>query len=126
MKLTLIRMTVLLAVVLLGSQIVMAAGPVLKFDIGPSCRAADATGAIGRSAAACERDEQTARATLEQEWSQFSRAQRLTCVRLSTLGGSPSYVELLTCLEMAKGAKELPAGTKMDTGDKIEKSRHVK
>jgi hypothetical protein len=29
-------------------------------------------------------------------------------VRFSSLGSSPSYVELLTCLEMAKQAKELP------------------
>jgi hypothetical protein len=30
-------------------------------------------------------------------------------VSLSGLGGSPSYVELLTCLEMAKAAANLPA-----------------
>jgi hypothetical protein len=36
-------------------------------------------------------------------------------VRFSSLGGSPSYVELLTCLEMAKQAKELPEASKMRT-----------
>jgi hypothetical protein len=29
-------------------------------------------------------------------------------VRLTRLGGPPSYVELLTCLEIAKAANELP------------------
>jgi len=30
-------------------------------------------------------------------------------VRLSSLGGAPSYVELLTCLELATQAKALPS-----------------
>jgi|SRR5450830_1253136 hypothetical protein len=112
---------------LLGSQIVLAADQAPKFDTAPSCRAAAATAVSKtRDAAACERDEQAARATLEQKWSQFSAAQRAECVRLSTLGGSPSYVELLTCLEMAKGASEIPAGESMGPGDKVEKSRHAK
>jgi hypothetical protein len=37
MKLTLIRMPALLPVLLLSSQIVLAADPVPKFDTGPSC-----------------------------------------------------------------------------------------
>ena len=45
---------------------------------------------------------------------------------LSSLGGSPSYVELLTCLEIAKQTNEIPAGERMDSGDTIEKSRHAK
>ena len=96
---------------LLGSQIVLAADQAPKFDTAPSCRAAAATAVSKtRDAAACERDEQAARATLEQKWSQFSA----------------SYVELLTCLEMAKGASEIPAGESMGPGDKVEKSRHAK
>jgi hypothetical protein len=74
-----------------------------------------------RDTAACERDENTARDTLEKEWSQFSPAQRAECARLSSLGGSPSYVELLTCLEIAKGANEIPAGARMDSGNTVEK-----
>jgi hypothetical protein len=38
-----------------------------------------------RDKAACERDENVARDKLEQEWSQFSPAQRTECVRLVTL-----------------------------------------
>jgi hypothetical protein len=127
MKHTLANITAMLPLLLLGSQIVLAADAVPKFDISPSCRAA-ARAAVSntRDAAACERDEQTARESLEQEWSQFSPAQRVTCVRLSSLGGSPSYVELLTCLEIAKAAREIPAGARMDTGDTIEKSRRTK
>jgi hypothetical protein len=46
---------------------------------------------------------------------EHAHAQRTGCVRFSSLGGSPSYVELLTCLEMAKQAKELPEASKMRT-----------
>ena len=49
MKLTLNLMPALLPVLLLSSQIVLAADPVPKFDIGPSCRAAGAAaGMAGR------------------------------------------------------------------------------
>ena len=122
---------VLAAAPLFGSQIILAADPVPKFNIGPVCRSAvaataTATATTTRDAAACERDENSARATIEQGWSQFSAEQRSHCVRLSSLGGSPSYVELLTCLEMAKGAEKIPAAERMDTGDKVGKSRDAK
>jgi hypothetical protein len=34
-------------------------------------------------------------------------------VSLSRLGSNPSYVEMLTCLELAKAAKALPRGDHM-------------
>jgi hypothetical protein len=99
MKLTLIRIPALLSVILLSSKIVLAADPVPKFDTGPSCRSAGAAAVMAtRDTAACERDENNARATLEKEWSQFTPSDQARCVRLVTLGGGPSYVELLTCL----------------------------
>jgi len=66
---------------------------------------------MGRNAATCEHDENNARATLEKEWSQFTPSDQARCVRLVTLGGGPSYAELLTCLEMAKQVRELPGVT---------------
>ena len=97
MKLTLNLMPALLPVLLLSSQIVLAADPVPKFDTGPSCRSAGAAAVMGtRDTAACERDEINARTTLEKEWSQFTPSDQASCVRLVTLGGRPSYVELLT------------------------------
>jgi hypothetical protein len=122
MKLTFIRMSALLPVLMLISQIVLAADPVPKFDIRPSCQSTGATSVMAtRDAAACERDESIARATLEKEWSQFTPSDQAHCVRLSTLGGGPSYVELLTCLEVAKGAKELPGADQMDSGNNVKK-----
>jgi hypothetical protein len=127
MKLTLIRMPALLPVLLLSSQIVLAADPVPKFDTGPSCRSAGAAAIMAtRDTAACERDENNARATLEKEWSQFTPSDQARCVGLVTLGGGPSYVELLTCLEMANQVKEIPGGDQLDSGKPVEKSRHAK
>jgi hypothetical protein len=127
MKLTLIRLAALLPVLLLSSQFVLAADPVPKFDTGPSCRSAGAAAVMAtRDTAACDRDKINARATLEKEWSQFPPSDQVRCARLVTLGGGPSYVELLTCLELAKQVKELPAADQKDNGGTVEKSPRAK
>jgi hypothetical protein len=43
-----------------------------------------------------------------------------------TQGGGPSYVDLLTCLELAKQVKELPGGDQLDNGGTVDKSRRAK
>jgi len=127
MKLTLNLMPALLPVLLLSSQIVLAADQVPKFDTGRICHSAGAAaGMAGRDTAACERDEINARTTLEKEWSQFTPSDKARCGRLMTSGGGPSYVDLLTCLELAKQVKELPAADQMDNGGTVEKSRRAK
>ena len=104
----------LLPIILTASQIVLAANPVPELDIERSCRvAAEAAVAPNRDVDACKRDELTARGKLNDEWGQFTPVQKTHCVSLTGLGGSPSYVELLTCLEMAKAAKELPPDGRM-------------
>jgi hypothetical protein len=121
------HLTATLPLLLLCSQIALAADHVPKLDIAPSCRsAAAASGMTTRDTAACERDEDNARVTLEKEWSEFTPSDQARCARLVTLGGGPSYVELLTCLEMAKQVKQIPGADQMDSGKPIEKSRHTK
>jgi hypothetical protein len=41
---------------------------------------------------------------LKTEWAQFSSADQTLCIGETTIGGFASYVELLTCLEMARDA----------------------
>ena len=80
-------------------------------SIRPGCRAAVAAGAMPNgNADGCKRDELAARDKLNEQWGQFTPAQQARCVSLSKLGGFPSYVELLTCLEMAKAAESPAAG----------------
>ena len=102
----------LLPIIVTSSYLVLAADTIPQLNIEPTCRAAATTNVRAVATAknddsACKRDEQEAREKAEQEWSQFSGDDRSHCVRLSTLGGSPSYVELLTCLEMSKQARAL-------------------
>jgi hypothetical protein len=111
-------MPALLTIILASSQIALADG-VPEFDVGPGCHAAAmAMAPADRHEDGCKRSEREARGQLEKEWGQFTPTQRSRCVTLSTLGGSPSYVELLTCLEMAKDVENLsnrgrqPAGAK--------------
>jgi hypothetical protein len=50
----------------------------------------------------CSDDENTALRTLAQGWAKFSGADKKSCIAMTTVGGFTSYVELLTCLEMAR------------------------
>jgi len=109
-------MPALLPIILTASQITLAADTVPKFDVELTCRPAGRVASLpGRDASACQRDETGARSKLDQDWPQYSAIQRTHCRGLVALGGAPSYVELLTCLEMAKQAQELPADSKLGT-----------
>jgi hypothetical protein len=50
----------------------------------------------------CSRDEAAALEQLKNEWARFVGTDKNNCVRETTVGGFASYVELLTCLEMAR------------------------
>jgi hypothetical protein len=45
-------------------------------------------------------DENTARQQLASQWPKFSASMKAQCVPLESVGGTPSYVSLLTCLQM--------------------------
>ena len=109
-------MPALLPIILTASQLVLAADSVPKFDLERTCRPAAAAAVLpGRDAAACERDERDARSKLEQDWARYNASQKSQCAGFAALDRAPSYVELLTCLEMAKQAQELPPDSKAET-----------
>ena len=87
-----------------SGRILLAADTVPEFKI-ESCRAAEDTGS---NAQACFEDEQKAKETLQQNWSSYDSSQKNHCQRLLKAGGKPSYVELLTCLEMTTGPTTTP------------------
>ena len=93
--------------VLAGSPPTHAADAVPKFDIARNCKAEVGGGSagIGETMASCTADEERARDELAPQWSTFSQADKTTCIRSTSTDGSPSYVELQTCLEMTAGAK---------------------
>jgi hypothetical protein len=115
-------MSVLLPVMLTAAHLALTAQEVPKLNIEPSCQAA-AVGLIrqdthngARNANACIRDERRARAKLKPQWNTFSSAERARCRQLIRLGGPPSYVELLTCLQTAKAARNFAGGGALDGG----------
>jgi len=94
---------------ILGAQLLLVAEKVPELKVEPSCRAAmkATVGPGNRNENACIQDEKAARSALEKEWGQFTADQKSHCMRLLNAGGSPSYVELLTCVEMGKAVKDL-------------------
>lgn len=99
-----------------GSPLVITVADVPVYDVAPSCRAAVTV--MPGSFEACMKDEQRARAQLAASWDTFGGPTRDNCVQTeNNTGGPPSYVELLTCLQMAQDAKNLPAN-KTDGGNR--------
>ena len=90
----------------LASPLFIEVADVPVYDVAPGCRAAVTV--MPGSFEACMKDEQTARAQLAATWDRFAGPLRDSCVQTENTGGSPSYVELLTCLQMAQDAKTLP------------------
>jgi len=75
-----------------------------RLDVEATCRAAprllpeDANPYEG-----CMRDERDAERELKAIWDSAAAAHRETCAGEAQIGGSPSYVDILTCLQMAQG-----------------------
>ena len=109
-------MPAMLPVILTATHLVLTAHEAPHLNIEPSCRAA-AVGLIHRGTrkpTVCLQDERQARAKLKRQWRTFTSVEQRRCVDLTRMGGPPSYVELLTCLQMAKGAEKLPNNDKIN------------
>ena len=100
---TLIFMALLAAALSNAPGLASAAGGVPKFDIARECRSEGGPQAVQDK---CAEDETAARDQLQPLWIQLSAADKANCVKATSADGTPSYVELLTCLEMARDAKK--------------------
>ena len=56
----------------------------------------------------CVADEQQALTQLQTQWSQFRGLDQAQCTVEANIGDAPSYVDLVTCLQAAKLARQLP------------------
>ena len=72
-----------------------------QFDILKECRF---EGGSSASFDQCLKDETAALSQLTTEWMQFAATDKKTCMAATTIDGLASYVELKTCLEMARDA----------------------
>ncbi|HYC16263.1 MAG TPA: hypothetical protein VEC94_03575 [Pseudolabrys sp.] len=106
------RLAILIVVAvttLCGQLFVAIADDVPKYDVRKTCKADVQAYSTGGNVQGCLTDEQSAQATLVTQWTQFAPDSRARCSKMvGDIAGSQSYVELLTCLQMAKDVKTLP------------------
>jgi hypothetical protein len=95
-----------ISMIVLTSQLVMpVADDVPKFDIARSCKldvAATAGLSVDQSVKSCMNDEQKAKQQLAGQWSKFPASSRASCTSQESIGGTPSYVSLQTCLQLGQ------------------------
>jgi hypothetical protein len=91
-----------------GQNVGARAGGPPTLNVDPSCESAG-MGAIvlGRDKKACLADETTAQDTLKQNWSKYVASDKSDCVSMVTTGGPASYVELLSCVEILRDARNI-------------------
>ncbi len=97
----------------LGLQVAVAfaADPPPKLDVTTTCNAAAQFAlAGGRDKEACMDDEHSAENTISQSWSKYNAVDKTRCVGTVKTAGPASYVELLSCLEIMRDAKEFRDG----------------
>jgi hypothetical protein len=101
------RIVVLFLALAGGQPLIPVSERVPRLDVEAMCRATVATDkAMGldlpQSYEDCMRDENSALQQLNTAWTANPEALRNRCEGEATAGGSDSYVDLLTCMQMAE------------------------
>ena len=81
---------------------------------------------LGRNKEACLADETTAQDTLKQNWSKYSATDKSQCVGMAKTGGPASYVELLSCLEIMRDARNIRNADPLESDNNSISSRRRK
>jgi len=93
-----------LALSLLGHPLAPVSDRLPIYDVAALCRyvsADDKASGIADDASKCVSDETAAQQQLASIWLTVPTGPRESCEILATSGGGQSYVDLLTCLQMA-------------------------
>jgi hypothetical protein len=69
---------------------------------------------LGRNKEACLADENAALSTLRQNWSKYAANDKTLCIGMESTGGPASYVELLSCLEVNRDAREIQSADPLE------------
>ncbi|MBV9968801.1 MAG: hypothetical protein JO228_02365 [Xanthobacteraceae bacterium] len=84
-------------------------------QVGPSCEAAGRGAVVlGRNKEACLADENAALSTLRQNWSKYAANDKALCIGMEATGGPASYVELLSCLEVNRDARQIQSADPLE------------
>jgi len=98
------------APLLLGSHLLAVADSVPVFDIKKSCQGRNIEAVFGRrNSNACIQSEEAARDQLKKSWGEFPAKDKVGCVATAKIGGSPSYIEVITCLEINRDLDKMRA-----------------
>jgi hypothetical protein len=97
-------MPISVPMIALSSQLIVAVSDgVPVFDVTRTCKL-DLTATAGladaQSIKACIRDEKRAQQQLGSRWSKYPASSKAQCIPQESIGGTPSYVSLQTCLQM--------------------------
>lgn len=102
-------MPISVSMIALSSQLVMTvANGVPVFDVARTCKldvAATSGLTDNQSVQACIRDEKRAQQQLGSQWSKYPPSSKAECIPQESIGGTPSYVSLQTCLQMNQWAR---------------------
>jgi hypothetical protein len=90
-----------------AAQAARADDGVPNYNVKPECSFTQSVIPAPENETQCLKEERAARAKLQQNWANYPSADRSECVGESSTGGSPSYVDLLTCLEMTADARAM-------------------
>jgi hypothetical protein len=86
-------------------------------QVGPSCEAAGRGAVVlGRNKEACLADENAALKTLRDNWPKYAANDKTLCIGMESTGGPASYVELLSCLEINRDAREIQNADPLEAG----------
>ena len=81
-----------------------AAGGPPNLDIEKTCQSAASAGVNDNASKdGCLRSERSAHDEIKRRWGEFTPAAKRQCEKQFEAGGFPSYVEMVTCLELASG-----------------------
>jgi hypothetical protein len=90
---------------------VFAADGVPVFNVKPTCQGTEVAAVNpGQTLDTCLQKEEAARDQLSKSWASFPARDRTECSGAATIG-PPSYVDLLTCLEMRREVRLPPIET---------------
>jgi hypothetical protein len=69
---------------------------------------------LGRNKEACHADENQALNTLKQNWAKYAAGDKTLCIGMESTGGPATYVELLSCLEVIRDAREIQSADPLE------------
>ena len=99
-------LTAKLMTVFVSLSPVLAADGMPVLNVKPTCQGTEVAAVTpGQTLDTCLRKEAAARDQLRKSWASFPARDRTECSAAATIG-PPSYVDLLTCLEMRQHVRE--------------------